>query len=199
MKSNKGLSLVATVIIVAIMVIAVGVVLFFTLGRNGMIAKANNTELDFDKDEVLEAFKTYTMEYYLKTYEEKFGKSTGKNTLAVDDLLQNFVDSGYVKKFEDETISRDIIEEIGTGYRFYVIDVDKLNRQITEYGRGTWEDGDVFVLRRVLVREQAVDEAGNPYISEKAENNLELAYKPAKDPKGNDEIQEIGPLSVEME
>ena len=35
-------------------------------------------------------------------------------------------------------------------YRYYLIKIDSLKRNITKYGKGTWENGDVFAIRRTV-------------------------------------------------
>ena len=36
------------------------------------------------------------------------------------------------------------------GYRYYLIKIDSLKRNITKYGKGTWENGDIFAIRRTV-------------------------------------------------
>lgn len=142
MKQNKGLTLIALVITIIVLLILAGVSIVLTLGENGIISRATTVESTYNQSEVLEELKTLTAEKYLAVYNETLGKDieTKYNT---DILLRDFFDTE--KDIIDYNTS---IDE--NGYRYYLIKIDSLKRNITKYGKGTWENGDIFAIRRTV-------------------------------------------------
>ena len=141
MKQNNGLTLIALVITIIVLLILAGVSLALTIGNNGILSRATTVESTYNQSEVLEELKTLTAEKYLAAYNETLGKDleTKYNT---DILLRDFFDTEKhiidYNNYKDEN-----------GYRYYLININELKRNITKYGFGTWENGDVLQLEEL--------------------------------------------------
>ena len=111
MKQNNGLTLIALVITIIVLLILAGVSIALTIGHNGILSKATTVESTYNQSEVLEELKTLTAEKYLAVYNETLGKDleTKYNT---DILLRDFFDAE--KHIIDYNNSKD-----EDGYRYY--------------------------------------------------------------------------------
>ena len=177
MKQNNGLTLIALVITIIVLLILAGVSIALTLGENGIISRATTVESTYNQSEVLEELKTLTAEKYLAVYNETLGKDieTKYNT---DILLRDFFDT------EKDIIDYDAAKD-DNGYRYYIIKIDGLKRNITKYGRGTWEEGDVFAIRRTVTTSGEQVTLGA---------DCEVCYKPKV--SESSEIVNIGALDI---
>ena len=177
MKQNNGLTLIALVITIIVLLILAGVSLALTIGNNGILSRATTVESTYNQSEVLEELKTLTAEKYLAAYNETLGKDleTKYNT---DILLRDFFDTE--KHIIDYNNSKD-----ENGYRYYLINIDNLKRNITKYGFGTWENGDVFAIRRTVTGSGDSTELGT---------DCEVCYKSKT--SESSEIVNIGKIDI---
>ena len=183
MKTNKGLTLIALVITIIVLLILSGVSLSLTLGENGVINKASTVESTFNQSEVLEELKNLTASKYLEVYNETLGidLSSKYNT---DILLSYFAEDG--RKVINSSNKNDSSNAIEEGYIYYPINLESLKRDISKYGKGNWSSGDVYAIRR----EFNSDAEGNEVYGAE----LEAVYKDF-DANGG-EITIIGSIDV---
>ena len=178
MRKEDGLSSIALIIIILIIIGIFGVAVKLTLGNDGLVAKTSEEEIDFCKTEVFGDLKSLTAEKYLAIYNEKSGDDM-QNNFNTEIFLKNFLsDESHIIEYEKSIDSE--------GYRYYIINLSGLKRNINTFGSGDWESGDVFAIRRALT---VLD--GNVV----ANQECEVCYKP----KGADssQIDVIGTLNIE--
>lgn len=174
MKQNEGLTLVALVITIIVLLILAGVSIALTIGNDGILTKASTVELTYNQSEVLEEIKTLTAEKYLAAYNETLGKDleTKYNT---EILLRDFLGQ------EKNVINYENYND-QDGYRYYSINLSSLRRKISKYGTGNWENGDVFLIRQTVAEDGTLG------------NECEVCYKPKT--TTSTEITVIGSLDI---
>jgi hypothetical protein len=184
MKQDKGLTLIALVITIIILLIFAGISISVAVGNNGIIVRATTVESTFNQGEVLEELKNLTAAKYLEAYNETLGKDieTKYNT---NILLAYFAEDN--RKIINSTSEDAKVEtDSENGYIYYSINIDSLKRNITKYGKGNWTNGDVYAIRRAY----QIDDSGNTKYSE----DLEAVYKDFVSNGG--EITVIGSIDV---
>ena len=160
MENNKGLTLVALVITIIILLILAGVSLNVTIGDNGVLTKAKTVEIEYNKAEVLEELNIVNSEKYLDAY----GKASKKGQVSIGDYYSGekvikFLlgysmdddgnistainsDDAYITELKDESFERD------EGKDYYFIYLNKLKRDIDKYGKGNnGETKDYFYIK----------------------------------------------------
>ncbi len=209
--NNKGLTLVATIIIIVILLVALVVGIKLIFGAEGSYTQVVINDMEFDKGEVLESLQTFVSEAYLKGFNEA---NDDNYHLEPDEVITSYF-NGWNKdnkegeewnaekslflngpeKKSDNQYGFDVKED--NQYRCYIININSLKRQITKYGKGeNYENGDVFVLRRKVNITKGED--GKDVAS--LDGTLELVYKPANtklnELKDNTEISIIGNIDI---
>ena len=158
MKENKGLTLIALVITIIILLILAGVSLNMIIGENGILTKATTVEQSYNKGEVLEEINVMITEKYLDAYSKassRIGESGQLN-------LEKYYTGEKVIKFLMGFSGGETGEEYGAGVATdkpvviepladatvvnaantngescYFIILSSLNRSIAKYGKGT--------------------------------------------------------------
>ena len=82
-KTNKGITLIALVITIIVMLLMASVVIQMSLGKDGLITKANKARIEQARTELLEEGKMQALNYSLRNNLE------GKN----DNILNNLYTS----------------------------------------------------------------------------------------------------------
>ena len=115
-KSNFGITLIALIITIIVLLILAGVTLNMVMGENGLFGKANNAK---NKTEVAQ----YEEELRMCVLELQTEEASNGRTFNMDTIRDNL--DTYIQKLEDETIEwkeKDIEEPTGIykGYNFYI-------------------------------------------------------------------------------
>ena len=115
-KSNFGITLIALIITIIVLLILAGVTLNMVMGENGIFGKANNAK---NKTEVAQ----YEEELRMCVLEMQTEEASNGRTFNMDTIKNNL--DTYTQKLEDETIEwkeKDIEEPTGIykGYNFYI-------------------------------------------------------------------------------
>lgn len=150
MKNNKGLTLIALVITIIILLILAGISIRMSIGENGILTRATTVEKTYNKSEVLEELNIIITEKYLETY-NKISLDGNLDNIdeyySLDKVIQFLL--GYSggedgKKIYTEGELPDSKVYITTlnGYtnksedtRYFII-IDSLGRSIDKYGKG---------------------------------------------------------------
>jgi len=218
MKTNKGLTLIALVITIIVLLILAGVSISIAVGDNGVLTRAAKTEIEYNKGEVLESINMFAAEYYLKRYDEAPEDQRAQVQIDADEFIRALyigwneasavaededswnegswnADDRFFKIDGDHTAgsSRDKYYGFddtvdGTKYKIYVINLSALKRQITKYGTGTKYS------------------AGDVFIVRRAYNNdnslngnLEVCYKTGINDSVNPQgVAVIGSINLSM-
>ena len=88
MKTNKGLTLIALVITIIVLLIMAGVSISIAVGDNGVLTRAAKTEIEYNKGEVLESLNLFSSEYYLKRYEEAPEEQRAQVQVTADEFIR---------------------------------------------------------------------------------------------------------------
>jgi flagellar basal body-associated protein FliL len=171
MKQDKGLTLIALIITMMLLLISAGIILFLTIRNNGFIDKVITDESSFNQTEVLEELKNLTATKYLEVYNE-VSEDELANQYNTDILLQYFADDEEkIIDSNDEEGAANAVEvtDENSGYIYYSINIASLKRNVTKYGTGNWKTGDVYAIRR----EYTINDEGNKIYSD----DLDVIYK----------------------
>lgn len=87
-KTNKGITLIALVITIIVMLVMASVAIQMSLGKDGLITKANKARIEQARTELLEEGKMQALNYSLRNNLE------GKN----DNILNNLYTSMVYRK-----------------------------------------------------------------------------------------------------
>ena len=168
MNNNKGLTLVALVITIIVLLILAGVTIYMMLGNNGVLNKSKTVEIEFNKGEVLEELNIIISEKYLDAYHKatKDGKVTIEKYYNGKKVILFLLGHSGGENGDDETTfdSTKYIEEL-EGFTNtdqdsrYFINLDTLKRKIEKYGKGTNEENatDYFYLKTSGMESNNVD------------------------------------------
>ena len=115
-KSNFGITLIALIITIIVLLILAGVTLNMVTGENGLFGKANNAKNKTEVAQYEEELRMCVLE--IQTEEASNGRTFNMDT------IRNNLDT-YIQKLEDETIEwkeKEIEEPTGIykGYNFYI-------------------------------------------------------------------------------
>ena len=170
MKNQGGLSHIAMVIIIAILVIIGFVAYKFIMGNNGIIKEIVTEEEDFSQNETLEELNKLVKEKYLSIYNAGANMQTDYNT----DVIIGYFEEKELLSTSDESRTYD-----ENSYKIYLIDVTKLNRDITKNQIASLESNisshsnEVYAIRRPIITNEDGTQA--------LDKSLELCLKNEKD------------------
>lgn len=156
--NNKGVTLIALVITIIVLVILAGVSISIMMGDNGIVTRATTVELEYSKAEVEEKFEMLVNDKLMEAYAAiQNDNSDISNYYKESILIPSFIESGYITAdTTSNTVSDFLGEMVETPlYSRYIISVSALSDNVDLYGKGTSiSEGDVFTL------EVKTDEAG---------------------------------------
>lgn len=156
--NNKGITLIALVITIIVLLILAGVSISIMMGDNGIVTKATTVELEYSKAEIEEKFEMLVNDKLMEAYASIQNSGTDiSNFYKESILIPNFIESGYITADTTSNTVSDLLGEMtGTPlYSRYIINVNVLSDKVDLYGKGTSiETGDIFTL------EVKTDEAG---------------------------------------
>ena len=185
MKKQDGLSHIAMVIIIVILIVIGFLVYKYTIGKEGIIQEIVTEEENFSQNEILEEINKMVTEKYLEVYNANGGANLEAN-YNVDIIISYFEEKGLLSTTNPELTYDD------NGYKIYEINVGVLNRDISKNQIASLESNissnstEKYALRRFLV----ANEDGTITV----DKNLELCYKNAKDAT---EWKAIGNITID--
>lgn len=168
MKKQDGLSHIAMVIIIVILIIVGFVAYKFLMGKEGLIQEIVVEEENFSQKEVLEEINKMVTEKYLEIYNANSGGNIEAN-YNTDIIVSYFEEIGLLS-----TTNPDITYD-ENGYKVYEIDINKLNRDVSKNQIANLESNisshstEIYALRRAII----TNEDG----TQSLDKNLELCYK----------------------
>lgn len=159
MKNNKGLTLVALVITIIVMLILAGISLSLVLGDRGILTRATTVEVEYNKSEVLEDLNVLITEKYLDAY----SKSSADGNLSdfsefysPEKVIQFLLghtggETGSDYTTEDATRVIEPINNVVTIENYsecYYVITSQLRSNIKNFGQGENKPGtsDIFYL-----------------------------------------------------
>ncbi len=155
-KQIKGITLIALVVTIIVLLILAGVALNLTIGQNGIFSRANDTVVINENASVYEQLQMVIADYQMEDIQNK----TSTNML-------------------DKLASNGIINEDNT------LNVDTLMGKTMKTGKGSIEEGDIYVLEQ---REKIASTSDSTsigdldyyliyYNSDKIDKNLGIAFE----------------------
>ena len=134
MKENKekGITLVALVVTIIVLLILAGIAINLTVGNNGIFTRASATVIVHENSNVYE-------QLCLKIADYTIGEVSGETTLSILEKLKN---EGYVN--EDNSVN-----------------VNLLTKTNMKTGKGSIGKGDVYVIETNKTSELAIARAGD--------------------------------------
>ena len=167
--NNNGVTLVALVITIIILLIIAGVAISFVIGDNGILTKATTVELEYSKAEVEEKFEKIVNDKLMESYAAiQNGNPDISSYYKESILIPEFIEKGYIFPDTDSPIVSDVLSEMTEPplYSIYTVNVSAISDgdDIGAYGKGNLSEGDVFTL------EVKTDETG------KSTGEYELKY-----------------------
>ena len=127
MRNKNGLTLIALVIAIMVIVVLAGVTLKLTIGNDGVLTRAQEVEIEYNKNEVLEELNEVIKEKYLQAYKESSGKNIS-DYYNEEKVIEFFIEKGYIEKLKN--LSNEEIDNK------YFINISALKRNITKYSLG---------------------------------------------------------------
>ena len=170
-KNVKGITLIALVVTIIVLLILAGVAISLTIGQNGIISRAQEATVIHENASVYEQLQFVVLDYQM---------SDVANSTETE-ILSKLKEDGYVN--EDNTLN-----------------IERLMGRRLNTGRGSLEDGDVYVLeqRQETASSVTSDVSGTLkyyliyYGENKAETNLGLAFE------GKEELEPTDPSLFEV-
>lgn len=155
-KQAKGITLIALVVTIIVLLILAGIALNLTIGENGIFSRANDTVVINENASVYEQLQMVIADYQMEDIQNK----TSTNIL-------------------DKLLSNGIINEDNT------LNVDTLMGKTMKTGKGSIEDGDIYVLeqREKMASTSDLTSIGDLdyyliyYNSDKIDKNLGIAFE----------------------
>lgn len=150
MERNKGVTLIALIITIIVLLILAGVSISILTGDNGVLTKATTVELEYSKAEIEEAFGLQVNEKLMEAYSIVQDTNEDISTQYKESTLIPYFSSKYMTKDADAKVVQDVLGEM-TGenalYSVYIINPLSLSDKVDLYGKGTEKsDNDVFTL-----------------------------------------------------
>ena len=185
MKKQDGLSHIAMVIIIVILIVIGFLVYKYTIGKEGIIQEIVTEEENFSQNEILEEINKMVTEKYLEVYNANGGANLEAN-YNVDIIISYFEEKGLLSTTNPELTYDD------NGYKVYEINVGVLNRDISKNQIASLESNissnsnEKYALRRALI----TNEDGTIAV----DKNMELCYKNDKD---TTEWKAIGNITID--
>ena len=154
-KQVKGITLIALVVTIIVLLILAGIALNLTIGQNGIFTRAQEAVVVNENASIYEQLKMVVVDYEIDAVESK-------NNQAVIERLKT---DGYVNS--DNTLN-----------------VEKLMGRKMQTGNGNTENGDIYVLEQREGTEENTSEELNYYLiyynDQKKERNLGLVIENEK-------------------
>lgn len=153
---NKGITLVALVISIIVMLILAGVTISMIIGNNGIFTKVVESEKEYSKAEIGEALDMIVNSKFMEAY-----ASSSTNGADISEYFNETKMLAYLSGTEEEgdgtayitaveSSDKIILDASGAEteiYSVYLINVSAVSESVTRYGQGTsLDDGDVFTL-----------------------------------------------------
>lgn len=91
MRNQKGITLIALVITIIVLLILAGVSIAMLTGKNGILTQANNAKAETTKAEAIEKINMSLNAVKSKIYEEQVSNSTWKPASGTDDVQTDIV------------------------------------------------------------------------------------------------------------
>lgn len=183
MKNNKGLTLVALVITIIVLLILAGVSLNMIMGENGILTRATTVEVTYNKGEVIEEINILATEKYLNAYNEASAAGDIENfnnyynpTKVINYFLgknDDGTDNPGAKKFieplsgftdtKDDTRYFIIISSLGRNIEKYAKGANNVNNNDYFYIKATKDDSNNIVTAKVMYKdlEGNIEEIGD--------------------------------------
>lgn len=148
MKKQTGITLIALVITIIVLLILAGVSIATLTGENGILTKASGTKLATEQAEILEKLRMEVYENKLdienKVTEIEFLKSKGIIIKEVSQESETVGELGKYASINRELSIAEVAEDSGNEI-CYIIDITKVIQNPTT-GKGSWENGDVYYI-----------------------------------------------------
>lgn len=165
---NKGVTLIALVITIIILLVLAGVSVSALVGDNGILTRATTVEEEYSKGEIEEQLQLIVNQQLLDAYESISGNtttvdiSTVFNEKILIDYLTNpdgddSTDDGYITADTSSNTVSDVLGET-TVYTKYYINVANISSNVDQIGFGSGTEN-VFTLE--VITEEKTDDAGN--------------------------------------
>lgn len=147
MERNKGVTLIALVITIIVLLILAGVSISILTGDNGVLTKATTVELEYSKAEIEEAFGLKVNLKLMEAYDAVKDNGADISTAYNEAILSDFTSKGYITPIGTSKITGVLGEDV---YKIYQVNVASLSDKVDAYGKGTATDTgtnkDVFTL-----------------------------------------------------
>ena len=147
--SDKGVTLVALVITIIILLILAGVSISFVIGDNGILTRATTVELEYSKTEIEEKFEMIVNDKLMESYSlAQTDNSDLSNHYKESILIPNFIENGYITPDTNSATVTDVLSEMVETplYSIYIVNVSAISDNVGIYGQGNLSEGDVFTL-----------------------------------------------------
>jgi len=179
LKNKKGITLISLVVTIIILLILAGVTIYLISGSNGIMTKASNSRLTMEQASVLEKLRLAVYEKAID-YEEYGEKKTIEYLIEkgiVEEEKSKIAFLGKVATLDKSirlgNTTQEVAEETGTRY---IVIVDKILKNMST-GKGDFEKGDVYYIRRGDLYYQPIDSAivtniGNVFDEENVESEV---------------------------
>lgn len=117
MFKNNGITLIALIVTIIVLLILAGISITFLFGENGILNKAENAKLENEKAEVLEKLKVKVMDLSVN----EIGNNSNKVKLSdIKDNLLNDSEVKNVQLMQGETEKDEYVIGSFNGYNFYI-------------------------------------------------------------------------------
>lgn len=155
-KDVRGITLIALVVTIIVLLILAGVAISLTIGQNGIFTRAEDSTVRYEAASVYEQLQFVIADYQMDDIENN------RET----EILAKLKSDGYVNS--DNTVN-----------------IERLMGRSLQTGRGSLEDGDVYVLEQRQSTASSVSSDSNSslkyyliyYNDEMAETNLGIAFE----------------------
>lgn len=187
MKRENGVTLIALIITIIVLLILAGVSLSFLMGDNGVVTKAISSDIKYAKAEVYEKLFQEVNSELVKAADYAVENSVDISTVFNEKILISLLsgvdheDSEGIHCLTKDPTAQDVKslleDEDFKVATVYIIDPVALSSGVTKYGKGKkLADKDVFTLEVILQGEEP---------NQKSSGEFELKYY---DKNGNSEV-----------
>lgn len=160
MRDNKGITIVALVITIIVLLILAGVSISAVMSDNGIVGRASEVDVKYSKVEVKEGLFMKINEKVIEAYKQIDGTSNDISTTYNEDImipyLENTEDDATAPGIDwvDADLNSEKVTNVtgdGEVYKIYYIKALKVSDDVKNYGKGTdVTTGDVFTLEPQL-------------------------------------------------
>jgi len=160
MKKQNGATVFFLIFAIIIIVLIAGVTIYLI---NRKVDDVNKVEEEYVKTEIAEAFEKEIHNKLLEAYKQIEGTQNDISTTFNENILIAYLDNksdniespGIDYIDVNESIEKVLnVSEDGEVYKKYVIKPESISNDISEYGNGSIEDGDVFTLEPILITKE---------------------------------------------